>query len=242
MATKYPPPQFIDCGSEYPEYRRKLERWCRITNVDKKKQAEVILSRLEGHPSGIESKIDTALGTSIVDTEDGMDKVIKYLDSIYGVDDMTDALTKYKKFTSLRKKTDQSVSEFIAEYERTHIKAKESGCEFSDTVLAFNLLEACRLSDTDEKFILTGIDFKSGKEKKDLFEQAKNSLRKFQSRDKLFADENDSKMVFKKEEAMSAETKEALVARGWTPPTGSKKKGTTEKRMLSTLLKEVGKK
>ena len=56
-------------------------------------------------------------------------------------------------------KKDQSITEFIAEYERMYLRAKEGGSEFSDTVLAFNLLEACQLSDTDEKFVLTGIDF-----------------------------------------------------------------------------------
>ena len=168
MSTKHLPPQFINSASEYPGYRRKLERWCRLTKVEQKKQADTVVYYLEGHPSGIQSKIDTALGDTIVEKDDGMTKLLEYLDSIYGVDDMTDALTKYKKFTRLKKKSDQSISEFIAEYERTHIEAKESGCEFSDTVLAFNLLESCRLSDTDEKFILTGIDFKSGKDKKRL--------------------------------------------------------------------------
>jgi len=44
------------------------------------------------------------------------------------------------------------------------------------TVLAFSLLEACELSDTDEKFVLSAIDFKTGKEKKDIFEQVKSTI------------------------------------------------------------------
>jgi len=56
------------------------------------------------------------------------------------------------------------------------------------TVLAFSLLEACELSDTDEKFVLSAIDFKTGKEKKDIFEQVKSSLRKFQCREKVAVD------------------------------------------------------
>ena len=91
-----------------------------------------------------------------------MTKLLEYLDEIYGEDEMSDALSKYKDFTRLTKKRDQPVTEFIAEYDKAHTRARESGSEFSDIVLAFNLLESCQLSETDEKFILTAIDFKSG--------------------------------------------------------------------------------
>ena len=63
---------------------------------------------------------------------------------------MTEAWTKYKKFVRLVKSSEQSVTEFVSEFENEYKKAKECGCEFSDTVLAFSLLEACKLTDEDE--------------------------------------------------------------------------------------------
>ena len=60
--AKVEPPKFFDSASGYPEYKLKLQRWSRITKRDKKQQAEVVLYHLEGHPSGIQQKIDTALG------------------------------------------------------------------------------------------------------------------------------------------------------------------------------------
>ena len=96
MSSKYSPPTFIDSAAGYPEYKRKLERCARITKIDKKQQAEVVLYYLEGHPSGIQEKIDTTLGDKIID--DGLQKIITYLDTIYAEDEMTDAWTKYKKF------------------------------------------------------------------------------------------------------------------------------------------------
>ena len=65
--------------------------------------------------------------------------------------------------------------------------AKESDCEFSDLVLGFKLLEACTLTETYEKFVPTEVDFKTGKDNKNLLEHMKNSLRNFQSREKLSA-------------------------------------------------------
>ena len=50
--------------------KKKLLRWSRITKHDPKQQAEVVLYYLEGHPSGIQEKIDTALGQSIIDATD----------------------------------------------------------------------------------------------------------------------------------------------------------------------------
>ena len=102
-------------------------------------------------------------------------------------------------------------------FEGSYIKAKESGCEFSDIVLAFNLLESCNLSETDEKFILTAVDFKTGKEKKNMLEQVKLSVRKFQSRDNL-TPENRVKL----DEALVSNIKEALVSEGWMPQTRTK--------------------
>ena len=214
------PPEFIDTSSGYAEYKRKLERWSRITSVEKKKQAEVVLYHLEGHPSGVQEKIDIALGDKLVDKDDGLAELIKYLDGIYAVDPMTDAWNKYKEFVRLRIKDGQSVSEFIAEFEKAYAKAKSCGNECSDSTLAFNLLEACQLSETDEKFVLTEVNFKDGKDKKDLLEQVKNSLRKYQGRVSLSSDmSQSSRMEVKKEDTfLTSENIESLVAAGWTPP------------------------
>ena len=39
------------------------------------------------------------------------------------------------------------------------LRGAVAGCEYSDTLLAFRLLEATNLNDTDEKFVLTGVDY-----------------------------------------------------------------------------------
>ena len=43
---------------------------------------------LQDHPSGIHLKIDTALGDEIIEKEDGLTKLIAYLDGIYKDDEM----------------------------------------------------------------------------------------------------------------------------------------------------------
>jgi hypothetical protein len=219
MTSKVDPPQFMDDAAGYPEYKKKLLRWSRITKVPKEQQAEVVLYNLDGHPSGIQDKVDTYLGDN-VQKADGLEKLIEYLDSIYSEDPMSEAWSKYKRFNQLMRDQNQSVTEFIAEFDKGHAKAKESGCEFSDLVLGFKLLESCNLSETDEKFVLTAVDFKVGKDDKNLLEQMKNSLRKFQSREKFSGSTGDNRMsCVKQEDAFYVTSvKEALVAEGWTPP------------------------
>ena len=75
--SKLDPPEFFNDQSGYAEYKKKLQRWARITKVDKKQQAEVVVYHLENHPSGIQEKIDTTLGDAIQDKEDGLEKLIK---------------------------------------------------------------------------------------------------------------------------------------------------------------------
>ena len=219
-SSKFVPPKFIDDSSQYAEYKRRLERWSRLTKTDPKQQAEVVLYHLEleNHPSGIHEKIDTAIGDEIIEEEDGMKKLIDYLDSIYQEDEMTDMWLKYKKFVRLKKSKDQPISEFVAEFESAYKEAKDNGCEVSDTVLALNLLDACDLSETDEKFVLTAVDFKAGKEKKDCLDQVKKSLRKFQSRDRMSAEKECDRLQTIEEDAYIADVKDALISDGWRPP------------------------
>merc|ERR1719319_585742 len=129
--VEFEPPGFFDDPSGYAEYKKKLQRWARITSVDKKKQAEVVLFHLEGHSSGIQEKIDIALGNDIRDKDDGLAKLIKYLGGIYAEVDMEESWRNYKRFVRLVKNK-KPQTEFVAEFEKRYKKAKDTGCEVSD--------------------------------------------------------------------------------------------------------------
>ena len=202
----------------------------------------MVLYHLEGHPSGIQDKIDTALGDKIVDADDGLTQLIAFLDGIYAEDEMTEAWTKYKQFIRLKKQLGQPVTEFIAEFDKAHTRAKESGCEFSDIVLAFNLLESCNLSDTNEKFVLTGIDFKKGKTDKNLLDQVKNSLRKFQSRERMSCEGgcSDAPMEsgIKVEKSLVSNVKDALLSDGWQPPSSYLQQQQQKQQKLPPVVRK----
>ena len=56
-------------------------------------------------------------------------------------------------------------------FEKEYILAKTAGCEYSDTLLAFRLLEATNLSELDKKFVLSGINYEEAKTNKNLCDQ-----------------------------------------------------------------------
>ena len=142
------PPAFISERKSYAEYKSDLSMWSRITAVPKKNQAEVIVYNLDGHPSRIKEKIVLNIGDQIQDADDGVTKLIEFLDTIYKVDDMADAWSKYKNFQKIARTEIEMINDFIAEFEKEYMLAKSAGCEYNDIILGFRLLEATKLSET----------------------------------------------------------------------------------------------
>ena len=95
---------------------------------------------------------------------------------------------------------------FIADFDWEYNLAKAAGCVYSDTILAFWLLEVVNLSDNDEKKILTAIDFEKG----NLEGQMKASLQKFQVRALVLSDKEEIKFDL----ALVTKIKDVLVAQG----------------------------
>ena len=210
----YEPPAFVSESKSYSTYKTDLYMWSRITSVPVKNQAEVVVYGLEGHPSGIKEKITINIGDKIKDADDGIAQLIKYLDTIYEEDEMAAAWGKYKNFQKVVRSDNMLVNHFIAEFEKEYLLAKTAGCEYSDTLLGFRLLEATKLTEMDEKFVLTGVDFSSAKTKKDLFTQIKLSLKKFQGRSLVSTGEERTHF----DPALVADVTQVLLAQGWKKP------------------------
>ena len=106
MSKLIEPPTFISDEKSYAEYKKDLSRWSRICGVEKKLQAEVVVYRLEGHPSRIKEKINTQIGSKLEDNEDGIAELIKFLDGIYTKDDMADAWERFRQFSDFHRKAE----------------------------------------------------------------------------------------------------------------------------------------
>ena len=219
MASNIEPPSFVSETKTYAEYKEDLKRWSRLTTLARKHQADMVVYRLDGHPSGIKEKIVTQISDKIEGKDDGIDELIKFFDDIYGKDDMADAWERFKLFSSFVRKEEQSMPDFIADWENCYHRLKTVGCEYTDTVLGFKLLEDSRLQDFETKLVLTGVNYDEVKQKKNLKEQVTNSLKKFTGR-AVFASTNNANTAVgvKVEPTWVAEMEEVLLSQGWKPP------------------------
>ena len=77
-----PPPSFVSDSKSYAEYKADLEMWSRITSLDPKLQAEMVVYRLEGDPSRIKEKIVTQIGEKLKGNADGIKDLLVFLDGI----------------------------------------------------------------------------------------------------------------------------------------------------------------
>jgi hypothetical protein len=215
MSKFLEPPTFISDSKSYAEYKADLKRWTRICGVDKKLQAEMVVYRLEGHPSHIKEKINTQIGVKLEENENGIQELLAFFDSIYTKDDMADAWDRFCEFSYFSKKPEQSMQEFIAEWENCYYKMKNVECEYSDLILAFKLLQASKLNEIETKLVLTGVNYADGKTNKNLLQQVKESLKKFKGRPVVL---NDKRSVVSHETLLSSEAEEVLISKGWKPP------------------------
>ena len=215
MSKFIEPPDFVSDKKSYAQYKRDLQLWTRICGIDKKAQAEIVVYRYEGHPSNIKEKVYTQLDGQLAANEDGMSILINFLDGIYTKDDMADAWDKFSEFSSIQKKNEQSMSDFIAEWENSYHKLKTVKCEYSDVILAFKLLQSSKLNEMETKLVLTGVDYTSGQANKTLLKQVKESLKKFKGRPVVM---NDDRRGVQIDDTYVSQLEEVLVARGWKPP------------------------
>ena len=218
MAQNVGTPSFISETKTYTEYKDALERWSRLSPVDKKIQAEMVVHYLDGHPSRIKEKIVAKIGPKLVDNEDGVKELLTFLDSVYGVDDMANVWDRYKSFSSHARKPNQDINEFLPDWEMCYQKLKTSGCEYPDTILGLKLLEDSKLSDMDVKLVLPGVDHAKAKRDKELQKQITNSLKKFTGWSVISDKQEHLAVSVKAEPTWLSEVEEVLVARGWKPP------------------------
>ena len=234
MASNLKPPSFVSDTKTYAEYKEDLKRWSRLTSLEKKQQADMVVYHLDGHPSGVKEKIVTQISDKIIDKDNGIEQLITFLDGIYGKDDMADAWDRFKEFSSCTRKEGQSIAEFIANWDNCHHRLKKVNCEYTDTVLGFKLLEDAKLKEVETKLVLTGVNYEEVKTKRNLKEQVANSLKKFTGRAVVNSDHH-SAVGVKEEPTWLADVEQVLLAQGWKPPA---KEGRRRSRSSSPPRRE----
>ena len=163
-------------GKPYDLFKQELLAWKEITDLDVKKQGiAVALSLPEDDNLTLRAKLFDQHSLDDLKKEDGLDTVLKFLDSHLGKDDLADTLLKYGQFEDY-KQTNETTTDFIGKFEQLHNRLEKKSIKLPEEIKAYKLLRSASLTNDERTLVLSGIDYT----KKDtLFTQAKDSLKKF---------------------------------------------------------------
>ena len=175
MAMRINPPCLT--SKSYERYKLELLAWREVTDISRFKQGIVIaLSLPEDDKNHIKEKVFTQINLDDLKKEDGLDKLIKFLDTHLKKDELTDSIEKFEEFEDFQRIEGQSVSEYIALFEFKYRKIEKYNMKLPSEILAFKLIRRANISRVEKMLVLTGMNFD---DKDSLFEDAKRSLKKF---------------------------------------------------------------
>lgn len=217
---KLSPPEY-NIGKSYERYKQELLAWREITDLSKKKQGiAVALSLPENDNTTIREQVFEELSIDELKADDGLEKLITYLDSKLGKDDLEDSLEKFEDFEDFERTDMMSVNEYITKYDNKYNKIMKKGMILPAEILAFKLLRKANITRAEKLLVLTGMDYS---DKGTLYNQAKKSLKKFKGDSATSGSISDGVSAIKLEPAFLAENEEALMAAGyrrWNPVRG----------------------
>ena len=209
MATKINPPSLT--GVSYELYKQKLLAWREVTDLRKDKQGVVsALSLPEDDKNKIQEKVFSQIGLEDLKKDDGLDILIDFLDSQLMKDELSDSLEKFEEFEDIQRTSGQSITEYIATFDSRYRKIEKLNMKLPSEILAFKLLRKANISKEEKMLVLTGMNYKN---KSTLYEEAKQSLKKFKG--DISGGSASLGSSVKLEPAFLAVNEEALLAAGY---------------------------
>ena len=149
VSTKFPP-VFIE-GDDYDQWKKDVELWQEISDLDKAKHAIAIHLSLSGRSRDATSELSIAELKSV----DGITKVFEKLDRVYALDENWKCFHTYLNFENYSRPKECSVDEYLSEFDKRYYKLKECKVTLPDAIIACRLLKSCNLSDVHFQLALS---------------------------------------------------------------------------------------
>ena len=144
-------PPLLSKAKIYHDWKKKLEIWSAssYSGVAKAEQGTALLMTLEGKAEEAALQIPS----DVIMSEKGLASIIEKLDALYMKDTIEDKFDVLLKFETFKRKSGQSIQDYILEFEGLYSKAKSYGTQISEDLLAFRLMRSANLSSQDEKIV-----------------------------------------------------------------------------------------
>lgn len=142
------PPALSRCPS-YATWLKEVKIWQLYTDIDQKKQGPAIFLTLEGKAR--EAILE--LEPEQIGAVDGVQTIVKKLDTLYKKDETQMAYEAYDNFEKFQRPHEMSMKDFIIEFERLLSKTKSHGTQLSENVLAYRILKSSNVSDHHQELV-----------------------------------------------------------------------------------------
>ena len=147
------PPPVLDNNLTYDMWKKQLDLWKICCRLDKNQQASELILSLTGKAREAALELDI----KEIHTDNGVENVIKKLDGLFLKDENQLIYVSLKKFEHYKRAKDQTIDDYINEFERLYNKLKHYKIEYPDTAVAYRLLESANLPKDRSELIRTTI-------------------------------------------------------------------------------------
>ena len=147
------PPVFKEDETDYEQWKKDVDLWTVITDLEKKNQAIVIHGSLSGRARDASSELTKAE----LNAEDGVDKLLTRLDRVFLQDKNWRSANAYLDFENCRRDSDTPIDKFLSDFDKKYFKLKECEVVLPDPVLACRLLKSANLSDVHFQLALSTV-------------------------------------------------------------------------------------
>ena len=144
---------------QYPLWKKKVEAYKILSTVQKDKQALNLAIKIRNDT--ISQALFTKLSISEMNSEDGVNKLIRVLDGICLANSVEGVFTAIDNLESFKRKTGTTMIEYLEEFERrrsiinefmpTDEHGKKMDC--SDSILAFRIMKQAQLPESEENMV-----------------------------------------------------------------------------------------
>ena len=150
----YKMPILNEDGGNYESWKKDIDIWCLCqTSMTVKKQAFAIHLSLTGKARIATSELDL---THVPDAE-AVNRIKEKLDSLFLPEQHIRQFICFSKMFNLRRKEEDSISNYIHEFEHNIFRFNQEGMNMPDGMMAFFLLALCQLSESDSRLVLSNV-------------------------------------------------------------------------------------
>ena len=175
VATFYKAPPVFSDQINYDRWINELKFWDKMTKIEKKEKGLAVALSLPLH-SDIRDKVFTELTVDELNVDDGLEKLILFLDRNYKKEEIAEVYNAWSTFDLLARKNGETMEHYLREFDKCQKKIKKHAIEMPNQILGFQLLAYSGLSQSEKQIVLTGVDY--GK-KDTVYEQMVLSIKKF---------------------------------------------------------------